>query len=415
MTKDWRNRIVGHGQEDPAALVPNELNWRTHPAHQRKALTEVMDRVGWVQDIIVNRRSGRLVDGHLRLTLALERGEPAVPVVYVDLAPDEEALVLATLDPLAELAEADGETLRTLHAMLEADGAIADLLEGVATSARLALDEPLLGATEPDDIPDLGHESVSQAGDLWQLGEHRLLCGDATDPADVDKLMAGRKPGWLWTDPPYGVDYQGGTAEHLTLANDRADGLGNLLEASFRAADAALGPGAALYVAHPAGPHAQLFAQTFLDAGWHLHQTLIWVKDAFVLGHSDYHYRHEPILYGWKGPKRPWYGGRDQQSVFEIPRPRRSPEHPTAKPVALVEAQLRNSSKRGQPGYDPFCGSGTTLIAAERLGRPCLAMEIDPRYVDVCLRRWQAYTGLDAILLNEGCSFRQVEEARDGR
>ncbi len=119
---------------------------------------------------------------------------------------------------------------------------------------------------------------MSQAGDLWQLGEHRLLCGDATDSTDVEKLMAGGKPSWLWTDPPYGVDYQGGTAERLTLANDRADGLGNLLEASFRAADAALGPDAALYVAHPAGPHSQLFARAFLDAGWHLHQTLIWVN-----------------------------------------------------------------------------------------------------------------------------------------
>ena len=217
MNAHWQSRIVGHGQEDPARLVPNELNWRRHPAGQRKALTEVMDRVGWVQDIIVNRRSGRLVDGHLRLTLALERGEPAVPVVYVDLAPDEEALVLATLDPLAELAEADGETLRALHAMLEADGAIADLLEGVAASARLTLDEPLPGATEPDDIPDLGRGSVSQAGDLWRLGDHRLLCGDATDPADVDKLMAGGKPRWMWTDPPYGVDYQGGTAERPNL------------------------------------------------------------------------------------------------------------------------------------------------------------------------------------------------------
>ena len=207
----------------------------------------------------------------------------------------------------------------------------------------------------------------------------------------------------------------GGTAERLTLANDRHEGLSDLLEASFRAADAALGPDAALYVAHPAGPHSQLFAQAFQGAGWHLHQTLIWVKDAFVLGHSDYHYRHEPILYGWKGSKHPWYGGRDQQSVFEVARPRRSPERPTAKPVALVEAQLRNSSRRGQAGYDPFCGSGTTLIAAERLGRPCLAMEIDPRYVDVCLRRWQAYSGLDALLLDGGRSFRQVEEARDGR
>ena len=208
MNANWQSRIVGHGQEDPAQLVPNELNWRSHPAGQRKALTEVMDRVGWVQDIIVNRRSGRLVDGHLRLTLALERGEAAVPVVYVDLAPDEEALVLATLDPLAELAEADGETLRALHAMLETDGAIADLLAGVAASARLTLDEPLPGATEPDDIPDLGRGSVSQAGDLWRLGDHRLLCGDATQPADVDKLMAGSKPRWMWTDPPYGVDYQ---------------------------------------------------------------------------------------------------------------------------------------------------------------------------------------------------------------
>ena len=415
MNEHWRSRIVGHGQEDPAKLVPNELNWRRHPARQRKALTEVMDRVGWVQDIIVNRRRGRLVDGHLRQALALERGEATVPVVYVDLAPDEEALVLATLDPLAALAEADGETLQALHSMLEANGAIADRLEDGARSTQISLDEPAAGATEPDDIPDVAARAVSRQGEPWQLGEHRLLCGDATNPGDVEKLMARRKAHWIWTDPPYGVDYQGGGPKRLTIANDRADGLSKVLETSFTAADAILQADAALYVAHPAGSHSQIFTKVFLDAGWHLHQTLIWVKDAFVLGHSDYHYRHGPILYGWKGSKRRWYGGRDQQSVFEVARPRRSPDHPTAKPVALVEAQLPNSSRRGDLGYDPFCGSGTTIIAAERLGRRCNAMEIEPRYVDVCLRRWQNYTGLDALLAENGRSFREVEEARNGR
>lgn len=148
--------------------------------------------------------------------------------------------------------------------------------------------------------------------------------------------------------------------------------------------------------------------------GWHLHETLVWVKDEFVLGHSDYHYRHEPILYGWKPSRRRWVGGRDQSSVFEVAWPKSSPDHPTGKPVELVEAQLTNSSVRGSIGYDPFLGSGTTLIASERLGRQCYGIEIDPRYVDVVVRRWQAFTRRAAVLDGDGRTYAEVMEARRG-
>jgi DNA modification methylase len=170
-----------------------------------------------------------------------------------------------------------------------------------------------------------------------------------------------------------------------------------------------------IYIASPAGPLSVQFSLAFEAAGWHLHQTLVWVKDALVLGHADHQYRHEPILYGWRGKGRPWYGGRDQSSVFEVARPKRSIEHPTMKPVALVEAQLRNSSARGALGYDPFCGSGTTVIAAERLGRRCAAVELDPRYVDAAVQRWEQYTGQSARLHDDGQAFAEIEEARRGR
>lgn len=218
----------------------------------------------------------------------------------------------------------------------------------------------------------------------------------------------------MWTDPPYGVEYEGGTKAHLTIANDQAEKLPDLLRHAFALADTVLAPGAPLYVAHPAGALSLVFGAAFTDVGWHLHQTLIWLKDAMVLGRSDYQYRHEPVLYGWKGRKRPWHGGRSQTSVFEIPRPKRSPDHPTQKPVQLVEAHLKNSSLLGELGYDPFCGSGSTLIAAHRLGRRCAAMELSPQYADVAVSRWERFSGESAILVGDGRTFAAVAMERHG-
>jgi len=204
----------------------------------------------------------------------------------------------------------------------------------------------------------------------------------------------------MWTDPPYGVDYEGKTKAALRIDNDGASGLEALLSEAFAAADAALAPGARLYIAHPAGALSLTFGSCFVAQGWRYSQTLVWVKDAFVLGRSDYHYRHEPILYGHKpGDGRigrgaaGWYGDNAQDSVLEVPRPRASREHPTMKPPELVERCLRNSTRRGERVLDPFAGSGSTLVASEAAGRSARLIELDPRYVDVVVARWEHLTG----------------------
>ena len=238
-------------------------------------------------------------------------------------------------------------------------------------------------AAEPDAL--LWADPITKPGDLWQLGPHRLLCADSADEGSLKRLAGEQTASLLWTDPPYGVDYKGKTAQQLVIANDRPDGLDPLLRRAFRAADRVLLPGAAVYVAHPAGPLAATFLAAFTETGWELRQTLVWVKDTFVLGHSDYHYQHEPILYGYKpGEGRSgrgrsgWYGSDGASSIFQVPRPATSIEHPTMKPIELVAEMLANSCRRGEIVLDPFVGAGATLLAGEQTGRICYGCDIEP-------------------------------------
>ena len=227
-------------------------------------------------------------------------------------------------------------------------------------------------------------------GDKWQLGEHLLICGDSTDPVTVHGLEAFDL---LWTDPPYGVEYVGKTGDALTIANDGAAGLEPLLESSFRAANSVMRPGASFYICHSAGPNQTFFGAATKRVGWHWHQSLIWLKNGFVLGHSDYHYRHEPLIYGWKpGAIHTWNGGRDKDSVLAFDKPLRNGDHPTTKPVELIELCLHNSSNAGDRVLDLFGGSGTTLLACERTGRKATLIEIEPKYCEVILRRWEEAT-----------------------
>lgn len=263
--------------------------------------------------------------------------------------------------------------------------------------------EDAIGRLVDETAPDPPADAISRPGDLWELGRHRLLCGDATNETDVLRLMEGERAACLWTDPPYGVEYVGKTTDALTIENDGAEELPALLRGAFALAGRVLEPGAPYYVAHPAGPLAVEFALAIRDLGWRVHEGLVWVKDVFVLGHSDYHFQHEPLLYGWTpGPGRSgrgrhegsrWYGDDAQSSVLQVPRPRRSEDHPTSKPVELVARCLLNSTRAGDLVYEPFAGSGSTLIACEQLGRVCRAIEIAPRYADVIVARWEALTG----------------------
>jgi DNA modification methylase len=408
LTTPWRNRIVGSGEVDPAQLVVNPLNWRVHPAAQRRALTGSLDEIGWVQQILVNRATARVVDGHARIDEAISRHEALVPVLYVDLDPDEEALVLASLDPIGAMATADKEKLEELLRVLTPnDAGLQAVLDDLADTNSIHR----LGLIEPDDLPAPPDEEeiYVKAGDLWQLGQHRLLCGDSTEPGDVARLMAGEEAECLWTDPPYGIEYVGKTAEQLTIQNDGAEGSDTVVIGAFRAAQ--LAPSARFYIAAPAGPRHVTFHEAVLSVGWRLHQELVWAKGSIVLGHSDYHYAHEPILYGYlPGSGRPgrgrhegtkWYGDHAQSSVLEYPRPTASVDHPTMKPVGLVSQCLANSTTRGDLIYDGFLGSGTTLIAAEQLGRRCFGLEIEPRYAQVTIQRWEAFTGKKAERIDD--------------
>lgn len=396
----WRSRIVGHEDVDPTQLLANPNNWRTHPGRQRDALRGSLAEVGWVQSVIVNRTTGHMVDGHARVEEAISRGEPTVPVVYVELDQAEEALILATLDPIAAMADSDGAKL----AALLADVAVDD--EGLRRLlGDLAGNPPLAGLTDPDDVPPLGETSNIKRGDLFALGDHRLMCGDSTDAGDVARLMDGALADCVWTDPPYGVAYVGKTKDALTIENDGV-GADALVTDTFTAILSAAVPGAPFYCSGPPGPKSLGFALALVASGWRIHEELVWVKDVFVLGHSDYHYRHEPIFYGYApGAGRPgrgkhegtrWFGDHSQSTVFEVPRPKRSEEHPTMKPVELVAGCLINSTPSGGLVLEPFSGSGTTIIAAEQLGRRCYGMEIDPRYVAVAIKRWEDFTGRKA-------------------
>jgi len=275
-----------------------------------------------------------------------------------------------------------------------------DLLDWGFEPKELDLD--LWAKDEPPEDPgaqidkaeELREKWGVESGQLWQLGAHRLICGDCTDRAVVERVMGGERADCMWTDPPYGVDYVGKTKDALTIENDGADSLPGLLFAAFSTASGVIDDGAPFYIAAPPGRQSHDFSTAILSIPeWRWHETLVWVKDSMVLGHSDYHYRHEIVYYGWKGQNRNWYAGRDQTTVFEIPRPKRSAEHPTMKPPELVEAHLKNSTLKGDNVYEPFAGSGTTLIACERLGRKCRAVEISAGYCAVAIERWVTMTG----------------------
>ena len=414
----WRSRIVGHAEVPPSELVPNPRNWRTHPAGQQQALSGALAEVGWVAEVTVNQTTGHVVDGHLRIELALARHEPTVPVTYVTLSDDEERLVLASLDPLAAMADAEASKLaEILEGLAPAEEALRNLLDDLAREHDLAALRQNLG--DPDDMPELPDEASTyvNAGDLWQLGDHRLLCGDATDPADVARVLAGATPRLLVTDPPYGVELNLEWRDDLaTMAAPaeksylRSEGHGNTAisgdtRSDWSAAFELVPSLEVAYVWH-ADKHAIAVGQGLERVGFVLRQQVIWVKPFGIPSRTNYNSQHEPCWYAVRsGSTAEWLGDTRQTTVLELASPKMMMggsaeakfDHPTQKPAEAMARPIRNH--RGDV-YEPFAGSGTTIVAAEQLGRRCYALELEPRYVQVCIERWQGFTGREAVRLD---------------
>lgn len=378
---------------------------RPHPRNANQgdvgAISESIKNVGFYGALIIQKSTGQILAGEHRWRAAQHNGIAELPGLVVDVDDNTAARILigdnrypqlaswnekALADLLADLARTDDGLSGTGYDGDDLDELIASLDDGTA---------PPDGKTDPDDIPDLPADPRSKVGDLWLLGPHRLVCGDSTEARYIEAALDGRDADCVWTDPPYGVAYVGKTKDALTIQNDTltSDSLRELLRKSLGAAAAASKPGGAWYVAAPPGPLHLEFAVVLRDLDiWR--QTVMWVKDQFVLGRSDYHYRHEPIFYGWTpGAAHQPPPDRKQDTVWEIPRPKQSKEHPTMKPVELVIRALENSTGPRGLILDPFGGSGTTLIAAHRTGRVAALVELDPHYADVICRRYQEHTG----------------------
>lgn len=355
---------------------------------------------------------GQLVDGHLRLKAALQMGIKTVPVLLADdLSPEQIKAFRLSVNRAATWAEWDEELLaKEINELIASDFDVSVI--GFDQHELDTLLKETLGKTDPDDVPETPAEPVVREGELWLMGKHRLLCGDCLAEGNVERLMGGDLANMVWTDPPYGVAYQGKACK-TTISNDNlaSDAFAEFLLRAFARMHDFLVPGGVAYVAHADGEDRGVtFREAFIKAGFKLASCLIWVKNNTTFGRSDYHWQHEPILYGWKlGGAHKWYGDRKQSTVIDdVPKPQRSEEHPTMKPVALIKPMVCNSSKLGDSILDLFGGSGSTLIAADSLGRSCRMMEMEPRFAQVIITRWQDFTGLKAVRESDGVAFDEI-------
>lgn len=516
----FKNRIIGEGIEKPEDLLANPSNWRLHPQFQQDALKGVLNEVGWVQRVIVNQRTGYVVDGHARVAVAMREGATEVPVLYVDLSEDEEKLILASLDPIGGLAGTDDAQLRALLNEVSAeDEALQALLDQLADSLVEPEIIPPEGLTEDDAVPELKQEPVSRKGDVWILGRHRVMCGDSTSIDDVEKLMGGEVAQLLHADPPYGMGKQADGVANDNIYDEELDkfqmewwatfrtfiedngsayiwgnapdlwrlwyvgGLGDSERLELRNQIVwdnknIAGMKSDLLTQYPvATEHALFFqigqqfigninADDFPD-GWEPLRAYMdgeanaaGMKSADVkrvcgcgmYGHwftrsqftliPEKHYAALASAYPgrftrpWRDLKAEWDrvkgSGRDvingklegmrsyfdnahdvMRDVWEFPRVTGDERHghATPKPVAMMERVMKSSLPEGGLCIEPFGGSGSTLIGAEKTGRRCFAMELQGNYVDVIVRRWQDFTGKKAILESDGRTFAEVEAA----
>lgn len=384
-----------------ADLNPATYNPRKMSKEARHGLAASLKRFGLVQDVVVNRRNNVIVGGHQRIAALKVAGETEVPVIWVDLSEEEEKALNVTLNNPAIAGEFD-DGLQALLAQIKADESLGLVFEDLRLDHLIEDNGGAgKGRTDPNAIPPTPPTAITKPGDLIILGRHRLVCGSATRPEDFRKLMGGEKAQLVWTDPPYGVAYVGKTKDAMTIANDALDApaLRAFLAETLGNAFAHTAPGAAWYVAAPSGDIFLEFGHVLGREGlgvWR--HTLVWLKDRFVMGRCDYHYKHESIFYGWtSGGAHYFVDDRTLDTVIEVPRPSANPDHPTMKPVELVAKCIQNSSKPNWLVLDCFGGSGSTLIACEQEGRRAALLELSPVYCDVIVRRWEEFSGQKAV------------------
>ena len=384
-------------------LTPYARNARTHSDAQVAQIAASIKEFGWTNPILVDGEKG-LIAGHGRLAAARKLGMEEVPVIELTHLTEtqKKALILAD-NKLALNAGWDAELLNLELEELELEGVDLNLV-GFGEEERDALRPEVVneGLTDEDAVPETPEEPITKPGDIWILGKHRLMCGDSTSMDHLATLTAGALVDMWLTDPPYNVAYEGKTKDALKIKNDSMadDQFRQFLRDSYTAADSVMKPGAVSYIWH-SDSEGYNFRGAAHDSGWKVRQCLIWKKSTIVMGRQDYHWKHEPCLYGWKeGAGHLWAADRKQTTILEFDKPSRNGEHPTMKPVALFEYQMLNNTKGGDIVLDSFGGSGTTLIAAEKNGRIAYLMELDPKYCDVIVKRWEEFTGQKARLEN---------------
>ncbi|MBL0144320.1 MAG: site-specific DNA-methyltransferase [Betaproteobacteria bacterium] len=410
MTSSW---LADKIERWPTAkLLPYGRNARTHSEDQVAQIAASIAEFGFTNPILAGA-DGVIVAGHGRLAAAQKLGLSTVPVVVLDhLTPTQRRALVIADNRIAENAGWDDDVLRTeLAALQDEDVDLALTGFDADALAELLADEngARSGDTDDDAVPELTENPISRPGDIWVMGQHRLLCGDATLAESYQKLLGDGLVDMVFTDPPYNVNYAN-SAKDKMRGKDRAILNDNLGDGFYDFILAALTPmlarcQGAVYVAMSSS-ELDVLQAAFRAAGGHWSTFIIWAKNTFTMGRADYQRQYEPILYGWPdGSQRHWCGDRDQGDVWQIKKPQKNDLHPTMKPVELVERAVRNSSRPGQLVLDPFGGSGTTLITAEKAQRRAALIELDPQYVDVIVRRWQEWSGKQATRESDGAAF----------
>jgi len=397
-----------------ASLIPYARNARTHSPAQVDKIAASIREFGFLNPIITDGQSG-IIAGHGRVMAAQKLGLDNLPTIdAAHLSESQRRAYVLADNRLALDAGWDNDLLKIELQDLEAEGFDLSLTGFNLDEIANFLVDPTDGLTDEDAVPDAPAVPVTVEGDVWLLGRHRLMCGDSTSIDHMDVLTQGQLVDMWLTDPPYNVAYEGKTKDALTIQNDAMsdDVFRQFLSDANTAADAVMKPGAVFYIWH-ADSEGYNFRGACHDVGWQVRQCLIWKKQTLVMGRQDYHWKHEPCLYGWKGGAgHLWATDRKQTTILEFDRPNRNAEHPTMKPVELFEYQMLNNTKGGDQVLDSFAGSGTTAIACEKHGRFARLMELDPKYCDVIIKRWQEFTGQTATLEATGEEYNSLKDAK---